>query len=73
MQQRKEIEIDSVMAKDNRMKRFDVEKLLKLFGPTGVDDHGNTFIYVDEGERERAPGRVVQQGEDEDIVMGDEM
>lgn len=73
MQQRKEMEIDSVMSTDNRVKRYDVAKLLKLFGPTGVDDRGNAFVYVDEGGAEHAPGRVVRQGEDEDIVMGDEM
>lgn len=71
MQERKELEISTVMSESGRYTRYSIPELLRLFGPLGEDEEGKQFVYVDDKTAQRGPGRVLHDGEDEDINMGD--
>lgn len=73
MKERKQIEIDEVMA-GRQEKRFAPEELMRLFGPVDEDEEGRPYIMAEKTEGDRAEGeRVVVVGEeDEEMVMGNE-
>ena len=71
MQERKEFKIGMVMSETGRNVRLPIPTLLRLFGPVEEDDQGNQFIYVDDKQGELGPARVVHEGEDDEMEMGD--
>lgn len=69
MQERKEEEIDGVMADPSKAVR-NYESLMKLFGPVDEDEDGNNYIYVPEIRNENGVPVLDSDDEEEDNFFG---